>query len=131
MLRSIVAVVAGLAITVVLVIGLGFLAAAVTGVPPGGPPTPGYLVLNLLGALASGAVGGAIAVSLAPHTPRGHVIALALVILLLSLPTLFSPPAAGQPTWYGLALSVIGPVSVAAGGYTAIRRREGTSPTSA
>ena len=123
MLRSIAAVLAGLVVTVFLVMVLSFLAGAVLGIPPAGPPTPPYLVLNLIGGAIAGASGGAIAVRFAPHTPHGHVGALAALILLLSLPTLLSPPAPGQPGWYGLALSVLGPVSVAVGGFLAIRRR--------
>lgn len=122
-LRSVAAVGAGLAATFVLVMVLSFLAATVTGIPTGGAPTPPYLALNLLGGAAAGASGGAIAVWLAPHRPHGHVGTLALVILLLSLPTLLSAPAPGQPAWYGLALSVLGPASVLLGGLLAIRRR--------
>lgn len=124
MLRSIAAVVAGLLVTIVLVMVLSFAAAAVLRLPPDGLPTPLYLALNLLGGAFAGLSGGATAVWLAPHTPHGHVGALAGLILLLSLPTLLSAPAPGQPAWYGLALSVLGPVSVALGGYLAIRRRE-------
>lgn len=128
MIRSLAAVAAGLLVTVVLVLVLSFAAAGVLRIPPEGPPTPLYLTLNLLGGVIAGMSGGATAVMFAPHTPHGHVGALAGVILLLSLPTLLSAPAPGQPTWYGLALSVLGPVSVALGGYLAIRRRERTGP---
>ena len=109
MLRSIAAVVAGLIVTTVLVMVLTFLAAAVLGVPQNAPPTPAYLLLNLLGSALAGGIGGATAVRIAPHTLHLHVGALAVLILLLSLPTLFSSPAPGQPTWYGLAIGVIGP----------------------
>jgi hypothetical protein len=122
-IRSVAAVLAGLVVTVVLVMALTYLAAAALGLAPGAAPTPAYLTLNLLGSALAGALGGATAVVLAPHTPHGHVVALAILILLLSLPTLFTPPAPGQPSWYGLAVSVIGPVAVAVGGLMAARLR--------
>ena len=123
MMRSIGAVVAGLVVTIVLVMVLTYLAAAALGMGPGAPPTPAYLTLNLLGSALAGVLGGATAVVLAPHTPHGHVLALAILILLLSLPTLLTPPAPGQPSWYGIVVSILGPVAVATGGVVAARAR--------
>jgi hypothetical protein len=116
MLRSVGAVLAGLVATLALVVTSSFLAGWILGFGPADPPTGGYLALNLFGSAIAGAVGGGTAMRLAPHRPHGHVGALALVILLLSLPTLLSAPAPGQPAWYGAALSVLGPVSVLIGG---------------
>jgi len=123
MRRSLAAVLAGLVVAMVLVIVLSWLAALLVRQPPSGPPTVPYLALNLLGGAVAGMAAGATAVRLAPHTPHGHVYVLALVLLLLSLPGLFSAPAPGQPGWYPLALSVLGPASVLAGGLLAVRRR--------
>lgn len=123
MLRSAAAVLAGLAVAVVLVMLFTFAASAVLGIEPGEPPTPAYLLLNLLGSAVAGAAGGATAVRIAPHTPHGHVVVLALVILLLSLPAILAGAAPGQPAWYPLALGVLGPVSVFAGGLLAARGR--------
>lgn len=128
MVRSIAAVLAGLVVAVVLVITLNLLAAAALRIPLGGTPPPLYLALNLLGAAVAGASGGATAFRLAPHRPHGHVGSLALLLVLLSLPTLLAAPAPGQPTWYSLALTVLGPVSVFAGGFLAVRRVD-RSPT--
>ena len=124
MLRSIAAVVAGLVVAVVIVMAFTFVASAALGLGPEDPPTPPYLLLNLLGSVIAGAAGGATAMRIAPHTPHGHVFALAIVILLLSLPTVFSGAAPGQPDWYPLATSVLGPVSVFLGGLLAARRRD-------
>ena len=124
MLRSVGAVGAGLVVTMALVIGLTFLSAIAAGLGPEATPTAGYLALNLSGSALAGVIGGATAVKLAPHTPHGHVLALAILILLLSLPTLFTPPAPGQPSWYGAVVSVIGPASVALGGLLASRWRD-------
>lgn len=123
MRRSLAAVVAGLIVAVVMVIVLSWLAAAVVDQPESGPPTAVYLALNLLGGALAGMAGGATAARMAPHTPHGHAYILAAVILLLSLPGLFSAPLPGQPSWYPVALSVLGPASVVAGGLIALRRR--------
>jgi hypothetical protein len=123
-LRSALAVVAGLIVTLVLVLVLDFLAARTMGIAPEGPPPALYLYLNLAGGSIAGMAGGATAMALAPHRPHGHVFALAVVILLLSLPTLFSAPTLGQPSWYGVAVSVLGPVAVLTGGVLEARHRE-------
>ena len=124
MSRSLVAVVAGLVVAVVIVVALSNMGAAILGVPSGGPPTDGYLAFNLAASALAGLAGGATASRIAAHTPHGHAIALAGVILLLSLPGLFSAPAPGQPSWYPIVLSILGPVSVMAGGLIG-RRRSG------
>lgn len=123
MLRSVAAVLAGLIVTLALVMVLTYVAGVIAEVPLTSPPTTFYLVLNLLGGVIAGASGGATAVKLAPHTPHGHVWALALIVLLLSLPFLFSAPSPGQPEWYGAVLSVLGPVSVLLGGMAAAHTR--------
>ena len=123
MRRSLAAVLAGLIVAVVMVIMLSWLAAVIVDQPESGPPTRAYLALNLLGGALAGMAGGATAAWMAPHTPRGHAYILAAVILLLSLPGLFSAPLPGQPSWYPLALSVLGPASVVIGGVIALRRR--------
>lgn len=122
MIRSVIAVLAGLLVTFLLVMLLSYVAPIIAGIPINAPPTPGYIAMNLLGGAIAGAAGGATAAKIAAHTPHGHVLALAVAILLLSLPTLLSAPAPGQPTWYPLVLSVLGPTSVIAGGFLAIRR---------
>lgn len=122
MLRSAVAVLAGLVVTLILVMVSTAIITWAFGIPAEGTPSPGYLITNLLASAVAGVAGGATALKFAPHTPHGHVIALAILILLLSLPTLFTGPAPGQPTWYGLVLSVLGPVSVLAGGLLVGRR---------
>ena len=129
MSRSVIAVIAGLVVAVVLVIVLSNLGSAVFGDPSGGPPTTGYLAFNLAASALAGLAGGATASRIAAHTPHGHAIALAGVILLLSLPGLFSAPAPGQPSWYPVVLSILGPASVLVGGLIARRRTETVSPS--
>jgi hypothetical protein len=122
MLRSLGAVAAGLVVAIIVLMVLGFLTVAALGVSPVEPPTPASLAANLGGAAIAAASGGAVAGWFAPHSPHGHVVALALVILLVSLPALLLAPGAGEPAWYGIAQSVVGPISATIGGYLAIRR---------
>ena len=123
MLRSAVAVLAGLVVVLGIVLISSSMLVLALGLPPEGPPTDTYLMLNLVANALAGLAGGATAMKLSPHTPHGHVLALAVVILLLSLPSAFSGPAPGQPAWYGLVMSIIGPLSVLAGGLLMIRGR--------
>jgi hypothetical protein len=127
MIRSILAVLAGLIVALVLVVVLSFLSSSILGIPFNGPPTRDYLLLNLLGGAIAAASGGAVAVRVAAHTPHGHMFALAIVILILSLATVFSAPAPGQPAWYHVAISVAAPASVLVGGWLASRRWAGRS----
>lgn len=124
MIRSIAAVTAGLVVTIVLVLILTPLAGMIAGVPMGAPPNTLYLVLNLIASALAGFAGGEVAVRIAHYAPHGHVIALAGVILLLALPSVFSAPAPGQPGWYPLVISIVGPASVLIGGMLAARRYE-------
>ena len=123
MLRSVAAVAAGLLVTMLIVVVISSVAAAILGLSTASAPTPLYLVLNLLGGAIAGLAGGATVGYLARGSLRGHVAGLAVIILLLSLPGLFSAPAPGQPGWYPLALSILGPVSVLSGGLIARRAR--------
>jgi peptidoglycan/LPS O-acetylase OafA/YrhL len=123
MLRSTVAVLAGLVVTLGIVLITSSLTIIWLGLPPDGPPTTTYLALNLICGALAGLAGGWTAMRLAPHTPHGHVVALAVVILLISLPSLFSGPAPGQPGWYVLFLSILGPLSVLIGGFLGLRWR--------
>ena len=122
MLRSVIAVLAGLLVALALVLVLTYVAGVITGVGISDPPTAPYLTLNLVGSAIAGAAGGAVAVRVAHYAPHGHVVALAVVILLLALPATFSAPAPGQPSWYRVTISVLGPVSVLIGGILAIPR---------
>lgn len=122
MMRSIAAVVVGLLVTMALVFLFHLVTIGITGLPVEGRPSQSYLVANLIVSFIAGACGGAAAVRVAAHTPHGHVMALALAILLLSLPTLFAGAAPGQPTWYPALMSVLGPVAVLSGGLLAARR---------
>ena len=119
MIRSIAAVVVGLLVTMALVPLFHLATLYITGLPIEESPTGPYLIANLVGSFIAAACGGAAAVRVAAQAPSGHVIVLALVILLLSLPALFAP---GEPMWYRALSSVLGPVAVITGGWLAAGR---------
>ena len=124
MLRGLAAVLAGLAAALVVALASSFAVAYLLGDSPGTPATPLYLALNLLGSVVAGVSGGAMAGWIAPGRPHGHAGALALLLLLLSLPAVLSAPAPGQPAWYPVALSVVAPLSVVVGAFLTRRRSE-------
>jgi len=123
MLRSLVAVLAGLVVTLALVMITTTLTATALGIPADGRPTPPHVVFGLLGAAIAGLGGGLTAMRFAPHRPHGHVVALAGALLLLSLPTVLAAPSLGQPEWYTPVLSLLGPLSVLTGGFLGARWR--------
>lgn len=125
MIRSIAAVLVGLAVTIALVLLFHQVTVHLTGIPLEGTESGPYLVANIVASFFAGACGGAAAARIAARSPYGHTIALAIAILVLSLPTLFMGAAPGQPSWYPLAMSVVGPVAVMAGGVVAGRRWHG------
>src|SRR5690606_18778740 len=127
MLRSSVAVLAGLVVTMALVWIATIVLTASLEFPADGSPGSTYLSLNLLASAVAGIAGGATAMKLAPHTPHGHVLALAGVLVLLSLPTILAAPAPNQPVWYGLVIGIVGPISVLAGGFLGVRLRNDSS----
>ncbi len=127
MIRSIVAVLVGLAVTFVLVLIFHQATILLTGIPLEGRESGPYLAANIAASFLAGACGGAAAARVAARAPHGHTLVVAIVILILSLPTLFMGAAPGQPSWYPLAMSVVGPVSVLTGGLVAGRRWRGRS----
>jgi hypothetical protein len=88
-------------------------------------PSSEYLTMNLVASAIASAAGGAAAMWFAPHAPRGHVYGLAIVLLILSIPTILSPPAPNQPSWYGIVISFVGPAFVVLGGVLAERLKHG------
>ena len=122
MKRSIAAVVVGILVTMALVYLFHLGTIAATGLPLEGTSSQRYLVANLVASFIAGACGGAAAVRVAARDPHGHMIAVAMAILLLSVPTLFAGAAPGQPTWYPALMSLLGPVAVLTGGWLAAGR---------
>ena len=132
MLRSVLAVLAGLAIMFVAVMVGNLVAAAALlgdGAMTGGAtaaPLPGaYLVANLGISLAAALLGGYTTARMIGRRSLPQVLVLAGLIALLGLVSAFGPASAGQPRWYAWVLPVIGVVGVLAGGH--IGSRAGTN----
>jgi len=120
MLRSIAAVIAGLAVMIVLVVVFGVIAAAV--IFPGdadrapADPTTAWLVVNMAYSFAAALAGGWVTARIAIRKKMGHAAALALVVFLLAVPGIVTGPAAGQPAWYAIVIAGIGVLGVLTGG---------------
>ena len=125
MLRSILAVLAGLAVmTIVVMVGVAIAAAVLIGsgamsadVPVSPPPT-GYLAANLIISLLAAVLGGYTTARIVGPRSLVQVIVLASIVLAMGLVTALSAgPDSGQPTWYGYVIPIIGAVGVLAGGH--------------
>lgn len=127
MLRSIVAIVAGILAAALLVLVATLIVAPALGIALT-QPTPAYLVFNLVSNGVAGLVGGYVAARVAPHAHWGHVGTLAVVLLLLSVPGILQPPPSAQPTWYSLLLALLGPAMVLLGGVFALRSTHRRTP---
>ncbi len=124
-MRSAVAVLMGFVVTMGLLYISTWILTAMLIVPGDVAPTSEYLGMNFLASAIAAAAGGATAMWFAPHEPRGHVYGLAIILLILSIPTILSPPAPNQPPWYGLVISFVGPLFVVIGGLLALRLKHG------
>ncbi len=80
-----------------------------------GKPTRGYIFVNLGYSLAAAMLGGYVTTWLAQNNPLIHTLALAIIVLLLS--GLSALQQRGQqPVWYQLALMILSPAGILAGG---------------
>jgi hypothetical protein len=80
-----------------------------------GQPRAGYIFVNLGYSFTAAMVGGYVTAWLAQGNPLIHVLALALIVLLLS--ALSALQLRGQqPIWYQLTLTALTPLGVFAGG---------------
>ena len=121
-LHAFMALLAGFAVMALLVI---VITALLTRLVPSwtgaeGKPQPGYVVVNLGYSFLAAAAGGYVTAWAAAANPLIHVLALALVVLLLA--ALSALQSRGkQPIWYQLALVAISPIGVLAGGLVRLR----------
>jgi hypothetical protein len=135
-LHAFLALAAGFAVTVVLVIALAALVARAapswTGTQgharPGSPASdlpplglePGYAFVNLGSSFLAAAAGGYVTAWVAAANPLIHVLALAMAVLALA--ALSALQSRGkQPIWYQLALVALSPIGVLAGGLVRLR----------
>jgi hypothetical protein len=126
--RPALALLAGLGITV-LVVAAGTLIAtlvAIRGVDAGHfQPTPGYLATNLIVTAAGALLGGFTTSRLTVGRSFYTVFLLALILFVSGITPVIrrTAPAAGQPSWYPLAVALLAPVGVLLGGLAERRRR--------
>lgn len=122
MLRTIAAVLAGFATAAALVmISTAILVALMLG-DWSGPPTPAYMVANLVASALAALLGGWLAAFLGRRQPLHHGFYLAVVILLLSLLGGDGSASDLQPTWYVRTLMVVAPLSALLGGWLRARQ---------
>lgn len=116
-LKSVFALMAGFAVMTVLVIVLTAVLQrrfpAWVGVPT--RPRPAYIAVNLAWSFLAAVAGGYVTAWIAAENPLGNALALAIVVLAMS--AISALQARGrQPVWYQIALLVISPLGVLAGG---------------
>ncbi|MDX1661333.1 MAG: hypothetical protein R3326_06035, partial [Gemmatimonadota bacterium] len=108
MVRSVLAVLAGLAAMTVVVIAFTMLAGALLypDRPVTSPVDPSgtWLVVNLAYSTLAAILGGWVAARLARRARFGHAVALALVVVVMSIAG--GAASTGQPGWYSLAIAV-------------------------
>ena len=126
-MRSIICVVAGF-VVVMAVVMAGTAATTELIVPGGlfdaatGPRTalpPNYFAANLVVAALGAVLGGWVTARMAPAAEMFHVLALALLVLLMSIPGLFQygPSYDVQPVWYVYGLPILGIGGAILGGW--------------
>jgi hypothetical protein len=85
-----------------------------------GKPEPSYAMVNVGYSFLAAAAGGYVTALAARANPLIHVLALALIVLLLA--ALSAMQSRGkQPIWYQLTLVAITPLGVFAGGLVRLR----------
>ena len=126
-MRSIICVVAGFVVMMAVVIAgtaaatelivPGGLSAAAAGSPESTPLN--YYAANLVVSAMAAMLGGWVTARMAPSAEMVHVGALALLMLLMSIPTMlgYLPGSELQPVWYRYTLPVVGISAALLGGW--------------
>lgn len=120
MIRSILAVITGFVVVVVGVMAASWGVAWALGVEEGAPSTA-YLVLNVTGSALAAVAGGFTAAVIADRRGFIHASALALILVVLGLVE-GGADYVGRPSWYPVAIGVLGPLGALLGGLTARAR---------
>ncbi len=122
MLRAFLALLAGLATIVLLVIAVTALLNRFAPDWAGEPPKPrvGYIFVNLGYSFLAAAAGGYVSAWTAVFSPFVHILALSIIVLVIG--ALSALQSRGkQPIAYQLALVAVSPLGVAAGGLMRLR----------
>ena len=85
-----------------------------------GKPNPGYVFVNLGYSFLAAAAGGFVTAWIAAANPMANILGLAVVVLVLGAVSALQARGK-QPAWYVMALLVISPVGVVAGGLVRLR----------
>jgi hypothetical protein len=133
MIRSVAAVAAGFATMVILVMMGTFAWVAV--MVPGGmaamrqnpdmanmKPSVGYLAMNLTLSFVAALLAGWITTRVASGGPVGHLVALACLVLVMSVVSAMGPGSGQQPGWYKVAIPLIGLAGLAMSAWLATGR---------
>ncbi len=120
LLRGFLAVLAGLGVSMVLVVVFTWTASELMRVPAN-EPTMAYIIVNLIISTLAAVVGGYLTGRMAPSQPLAHAIGLGVFLFLLSLPMIISGPLLGQPTWYPTTIGIVGFAGALIGGLLAGR----------
>jgi hypothetical protein len=83
-------------------------------------PNPGYVFVNLGYSFLAAAAGGFVTAWIAAANPMANILGLAVVVLALGAVSALQARGK-QPVWYVMALLVISPVGVVAGGLVRLR----------
>lgn len=120
-LKSIGAVLVGLATGMLVVVALTYVAALILFEGDlTAPPTPGYLLFNIAYSFLAATLAGWLAARLAGWRPLAHAAGVAVLMVALSSAG-GSGPGEGVPAWYGQALTVLMPVGALFGGWLRAR----------
>jgi nitrate reductase gamma subunit len=116
--RSVIAVVAGYAAMVAVVIALTLLVKKIAPARVSSESTRSatYISTNLLYSFGAAMIGGYVAAVIGSHAPLTHACALAGIVLVMSV---VSAAQIGdrQPRWYQAALALTGPLGAVLGGW--------------
>jgi hypothetical protein len=124
-LRSIAAVIAGFGFMASTVM-VGTILATALFLPGGLGATPGsavsvhvplvFFLANLATSFFGAVFGGWLAARIGTAAPLAHAVGLAVLTAGLAAFSAYAPPAAGEPSWYPIAIGVVGVAGVLLGG---------------
>ena len=124
-LRGVAAVIVGFIVLTFGSVAASWILVTATGTETGAAPTEGFVVWSLVSRFAVALVAGYLTARAAPRAPLAHAMALAGLVVFLSLAAMWGLSAAGavqDPAWYPTAMLVVGPGGVLAGAGLRLRR---------
>ena len=123
MLKSVLAIVAGWVLTVALVmlsmavLAIIFYGGFAVDIPEGETMSSSFVFANLATSFIAAMAGGYLTAHLAPRAGLIHAGILAAINLVLSIPMVLAGALDSQPSWYPLAIAIIGVIGVVDGAF--------------